>query len=150
MSKMSVNFLLKKLKDTNASDEIDETLQKILKLSSQNIDEVISTAIEDIKVNNYDGSKWSTLAFSIINSFKEYEKGGEILKALVDSDPENPAYLNNLGVNYLQKQELGNALECFVRAFGIDYKFRGFKTASELPAWKNVSLIIELLNKNNK
>lgn len=126
---------------------IENIIQYLLGISEENVEQVINIAIKKINDNKYDGSKWSTLAFSIVSNFWEFKKLNKIFKELLDKEPENAAYLNNMGVNYIQQNLYGNALKCFIRAYAIDYKNRWLQKASQLPAWKNLESLIKIIDK---
>lgn len=48
---------------------IENIIQYLLGISEENVEQVINIAIKKINDNKYDGSKWSTLAFSIVSNF---------------------------------------------------------------------------------
>lgn len=139
------------LDDLLKASELDDAQKVVLALidiAKTDIDEVVKEAVARIKSNKFDGSKWSTLAFSILASLDWPEKAGEILKALVDHNEENPAYLNNLGVFMHIRGQIGEAIKYYARAYAIDYKYRGHEKASSLPAWTNLHSLTSKIDKN--
>lgn len=95
-----------------------------------NLNAVVNIAVFRIRTFRFDGSKWSTLAFSILENLGRPEKAGEILKALVDSDENNGAYLNNYGIFMEMTRRVGQAIEYYARAYATDYKSHGHAVAS--------------------
>ncbi len=157
---LSTSFTIREKKDTikdyldklyyiNINDDIELIIKKLIEISHTNIDLVVNEAILRIENNYYNGSKWSTLAFSLLNSLEEYKVSGQILKKLVDMDDENPAYLNNYGI-FLLKINDEKCIEYFVKAFALDFKNRGFESSSDLPAWNNVLYLKKILKKGLK
>lgn len=138
------------LSKASKSENVENIIQKILNLSEKNIEKIIQLAVAKIKLDKYDGSVWSSLAFSISNHFKNYEKVTKIFEELVNKEPNNAAYHNNLGVNYLQRKQYDLALSCFAQAYAIDVRQRGHKKASNLPAWKNLKSTIPLSIESSK
>lgn len=147
--KDTINNYLDKLYYLNTDEDIKLLIKKLIEISYTNIDLVINEAISRIENNYYNGSKWSTLAFSLLNSLKEYEASGQILKKLVEIDDENPAYLNNYGIFLLRIND-EKCIEYFAKAFALDFKNRGFESSSELPAWNNVLFLERILKKGLK
>ena len=131
-------------------EKIEQLIQNLLWKSKDNFEKIVRIAVEKIRENEYDGSRWSTLAFSISSNFDKHYEVSKIFEELVKKEPENPAYLNNLGVNYIQRRLYGSALECFSKAYAIDFKHRGHKKASELPAWKNLMVIRNMLDSKER
>ena len=129
------------------SGKVRDVIELLLRDSIGNIENVVDVAVDKIKENGYDGSKWSTLAFSISASFGKHVEASKILEELVKKEPENPAYHNNLGVNYTYRELYGSALKSFAIAYAIDSKFRGIKKASKLPAWRNLSQLCDSIDK---
>jgi len=144
---MNIEECFEDLLQASDRKEIERIIQYLLGRSIENIDEVIDVAIKKIRENKYDGSKWSTLAFSISHNFDRDDKVGRIFEELIKKEPENPAHLNNLGVNHVKRKLFSSALRYFARAYAIDYDNRGHDKASELPAWKNLVGLSELLER---
>ena len=55
--------------------------------------------------------------------------------------------LNNLGVVFLRKNEIGKAIEFFSRAFAEDLRDRKLDQAERMPAWRNLRETINLVNR---
>jgi tetratricopeptide (TPR) repeat protein len=51
---------------------------------------------------------------------KEYREASVIYKRLADQNPQNPVYLNKLGISLHQQTALGPALKCYQRAMKAD------------------------------
>jgi len=143
----AIDGYLEELLRASGSERVEEAIQLLLKQSKDNVKNVVDAAVDKILVNEYDGSKWSTLAVSISASFKKHKEAGRILEELVKKDPENAAHHNNLGVNYLSRKLLGSAIKSFATAFALDYEANR-KKAFELPAWKNLVFLCSTLDKS--
>lgn len=143
-----VNELLDDLLQASESDDVRKVVLLLIDIAKTDVNEVVEGAVARIKSNKFDGSKWSTLAFSILENLGWPEKAGEILEALVDHNEENPAYLNNLGVFMHKRGQIGKAIEYYARAYAIDYKYRGHEKAFDLPAWKNLHALASRIDKN--
>jgi len=142
-----IDRYLEELLRTSDSDGVSETIQLLLKQAKENPEKVVDAAVRKISANDYDGSKWSTLAFSISVNFGNHKEVSRILEELVKKEPENAAYHNNLGVNYLSRSLFGSALKSFAQAYALDYRANGNK-AAELPAWKNLISLCNRLDKS--
>lgn len=137
----SVNDLLDQLLQSSEQDETERIVLLLVRIAETNMNEIVETAIERIKIPEFDGNKWTTLALSILESSQWPEKPGEILKALVDYDPENGAYLNNYGLFLEVRGQIGTSIEYYARAYATDYKNEGHEKASTFPAWKNLTRV---------
>jgi len=51
---------------------------------------------------------------------KEYREASQIFKRLADQNPQNPVYLNKLGIALHQQSALGLAMKCYERAVKAD------------------------------
>ena len=51
---------------------------------------------------------------------KEYREASVIYKRLADQNPQNPVYLNKLGISLHQQTALGQAMKCYERAVKAD------------------------------
>ena len=51
---------------------------------------------------------------------KEYREASVVYKRLTDKQPQNPVYLNKLGIALHQQLALGQALKCYERAAKVD------------------------------
>jgi len=137
----SIDNLLRELilaEDTETTKRIILTITDIAK---DNMQTVVSLALRRIELGQFDGSKWSSLALTLLDNYKYPEEPGQILKALVEVDPDNGAYLNNYGVFLQYRQRIGEALEYYARAYATDYKAHGHDKATNFPAWKNLHLL---------
>jgi len=143
----AINRYLEELLRASDSDRVKDVIQLLLKQSKGNVKNIVDAAVDKISVDEYDGSKWSTLAFSISTSFGNHKEVSRILEELVKKEPENAAHHNNLGVNYLSRRLYGSALKSFAEAYALDYRAHGRK-AIELPAWKNLISLCNLLDKS--
>ena len=146
---MIVGILLDSLLNTSEPEDIRKLVLELVSIAKIDMNKVVEEAITRIKINNFDGSKWSTLAFSILDNLEWPEKAGEILRALVDYE-ENPAYFNNFGIFLHKREQFGKAIEYYARAYAIDYQNRGHEKASTLPAWKNLYLLVSKLADQKK
>lgn len=144
---LNIDISFEQLFRTKNSNVVKEIIKRLLEIAIKDIDLVIDYAIKKIKEDRYDGSKWSSLAFTLFYNLKENGTIKQILEELVTKEPENPAYLNNLGVYYFKRNLYSPALEYFARAYAIDYKYRGHKEAISLPAWKNLLSLKDILKK---
>ena len=147
---VSEERIFEDLLQASNSIKTEQIIMNLLWKSKDNTRKIIRTAVEKIKADEYDGSKWSTLAFSISRNFDKHDEASKIFEELVKKEPENPAYLNNLGANYFQRKLYVRALECFAKAYAIDFKHRGQEKASELPAWKNLLALGKVLKSRKR
>jgi Tfp pilus assembly protein PilF len=122
-------------------EDIERIVLLLVETAETNMSEIVDAAIAKIKTLEFDGNKWSTLALSILESFGWPEKPGEILKALLDYDAENGAYLNNFGLFLEVRGQIGGAIEYYARAYATDYKAHGHERATGFPAWSNLCRI---------
>jgi len=143
----AIDRYLEELLRASDSDKVSEIIQLLLKQSKENLEKVVDAAVDKISVNEYDGSKWSTLAFSISANFGNQQEVSRILEELVKKEPENAAYYNNLGVNHMSRRLFGSAVRSFAEAYALDYRAHG-KKAIELPAWRNLVSLCSLLDKS--
>lgn len=143
VSASDIEQKLDELLSSKNNSEIKDIIKKLYEYANQDIELLVKIAINRIDSNNFDGSKWSTLAFSLIASIDNITIG-RILQKLVEHDDSNPAYLNNYG-SFLFIQHDAKSLEYFARAYAIDYKHRGHESSKELPAWKNLLNLEKLL-----
>jgi len=134
----SIDEILNALLMTYDPAEIEAIIRRLVEISRTNLNAVVDVAVNRIRINSFDGSKWSTLAFSILENLRLPEKAGEILKALVDHDENNGAYLNNYGIFLETKRRIGQAIEWYARAYATDYRSHGHEVASTFPAWTNL------------
>jgi len=51
---------------------------------------------------------------------KDYVEASRLYKRLADQNPQNPVYLNKLGISLHQQTALGPALKCYERAVKVD------------------------------
>lgn len=128
-------------------DRVEHIVQLLLRRSKDDVENVVDAAVDKILMGEYDGSKWSTLAFSISTSFGKHKEVSKILEELVKKEPENAAYYNNLGINYFLRELYGSAAKSFAEAYALDYKAHG-KKAAELPAWKNLTFLCSSLDRS--
>jgi tetratricopeptide (TPR) repeat protein len=134
----NLDEMLNALLMTHNPAEIEAIIRRLVEISHTDLNRVVDDTVNRIRINSFDGSKWSTLAFSILENLTWPEKAGEILKALVDSDENNGAYLNNYGVFLETKRRVGQAIEWYARAYATDYKAHGHELAATFPAWTNL------------
>ncbi len=138
---MSVTDLFARLLAATEEKDTGEAILSLVTIAQTNMDEVVRVATEMIRSLNFDGNKWSSLAFSLLENFGHKEPAGSILRTLVEVDPENGAYLNNYGVFLQNSGHIGDAIEYFARAYATDYKSQGHEKASTFPAWMNLRQI---------
>lgn len=138
---MSITDLLAQLLGATEEKEVERTILSLVTIAQTNMNEVVFTAVEKIKNLDFDGNKWSSLAFTLLENFGWKEPAGSILKTLVYVDPENGAYLNNYAVFLQNSGRIGDAIEYFARAYATDYKSQGHEKASTFPAWTNLHQI---------
>ena len=103
-----------------------------------NLDDLVNYLILNVDQNFYDGSKWSSIAFYINDYFKQNKLAERILYRLVEAEPENAAYLNNMGVILTSQKLYGSAILFYAKAYAIDYFHRGSFESITLPAYKNM------------
>lgn len=144
-----ISQLLSNLLETPNPEDIKKLVFKLILIARTDMDAVVEIAISKITANEFDGSKWSTLALSMINILGFSEKPGAILKALVDYDENNGAYLNNFGVFMETSKHVGQAIEYYARAYAADYKAHGHEKVSGFPAWTNLRRIASQLRPSN-
>ena len=144
---MGINDLWDQLIAESESDNIKRIVLQFVLAAKDNMDSVVDSAVERIKKGEFDGSKWSTVAFSVLESHNWPEKPGQILKALVDYDRENGAYLNNFAIFLEIRGQVGEAIEYYARAYATDYKAQGLDKASTFPAWSNLYRIASSMKK---
>jgi hypothetical protein len=135
-----ISQLLDNLLEASRPEDIKKLVFELILIARTDMDTVVKTAVSSVTANKFDGSKWSTLALSMINILGSKEPG-VILKALVDCDENNGAYLNNYGAFMEFTKQVGQAIEYYARAYGADYKAHGHEKASGFPAWTNLHRI---------
>lgn len=135
---MTVFDLFSELNSAYAPEDIDRIINELTLISKKDIKIVVQQAIEKIHNYEFDGSKWSSLALTLIYNYPRKNEPGEILQALLDTDKDNGAYLNNYGVFLEIRQKTGLAIEYYARAYATDYKALGHEKATNLPAWTNL------------
>lgn len=133
--------LLRSLWITSESSEIERIIRALIEAGRTDMKAVVDLAVENIKRDQFDGSKWSSLALTLLDTFKGSDEPGMILKALVDKDQDNGAYLNNFGVFLEMRGWIGQAIEYYARAYATDYKYHGHEKAATFPAWTNLHRI---------
>jgi len=136
-----ISQLLDNLVEASRPEDVEKLVLELILIARTDMDTVIKTAVSKVTANEFDASKWSTLALSMINILGFSEKPGVILKALVDYDENNGAYLNNFGVFMETSKQVGQAIEYYSRAYAADYKAHGHEKASGFPAWTNLHRI---------
>jgi len=112
-----------------------------------NLDTLVNYLILQVDQNLYDGSKWSSIAFYINDYFKQNKLAERILRRLVEAEPENAAYLNNMGVILTFQKLYGSAILFYAKAYAIDYYHRGSSESITLPAYKNMFNICDYVDK---
>lgn len=137
----NINGILDQLLSEYDSVRIEDLIRKLVDIARTDLNAVVDAAIARIKAYSFDGSKWSTLAFSILENLRLPDKAGEILWALVEYDENNGAYLNNYGIFAEMKGRIGQAIEWYARAYATDYRNHGHAAASTFPAWTNLHRI---------
>ena len=124
---------------------IQKIIISLVEIAKTDLDNVVNISISMIDKKEFDGSIWSTLALSILGNLDWTEKAGEILKALVDYDRDNGAYLNNFGIFLEKRGQIGEAIEYYSRAYATDYKHNDHEKASTFPAWTNLHRIVSTI-----
>jgi len=146
-----IDRLLHQLLYESANDEaMTEIVLELVRWSQKDINTVVEKAVKKVEIKEFVGNKWSTLAFSILNSLSWPKKAGEILKALVDFDENNGAYLNNYGIFLHQTGRIGEAINYYARAYATDYKAHGHEKAMSFPAWRNLVSLTTLLDQKKQ
>lgn len=105
---------------------------------SKEFGELVDFLILQVDQNLYDGSKWSSIAFYINDYFKQNKLAERILYRLVEAEPENAAYLNNMEVILTSQKLYGSAIRFYAKAYAIDYYHKGSSESENLPAYKNM------------
>jgi hypothetical protein len=136
-----INYLFSELLRSSESEEIETIIKTLTELSKTNLRFVVEYAIQQIRDYKFDGSKWSSLALTLVNTYPHLDEPGLILEALVDIDKDNGAYLNNYGVFLEIRRRFGLAIEYYARAYATDYKAHGHEKAKIFPAWTNLHRI---------
>jgi tetratricopeptide (TPR) repeat protein len=144
---LSVNDIWDQLTKESEPDQIRRIVLQLVQAAQDYMDSIVEIAVQRIRIGDFDGNNWSTAAFSVLESYNWPEKPGLILKALVDHDPENGAYLNNFAIFLEVRGQLGDAIEYYARAYATDYKIHGHDKASTFPAWTNLHRIASGIKK---
>ena len=101
-------------------NKIPQSLKSIFKAAHQNYRQGNLTVAESscYKILSIDPNHVETkiLLASICANKKDYEKGKNFLKEVIDSDPKNMSALNNLGIIYRSLGEFDNAKNCYNQA----------------------------------
>jgi len=130
---------VRQLLNENDPDRLSLFINELCKQYRNNLDDLVDFLILLIDQNLYDGSKWSSIAFYINDYFKQHKLAERILSRLVEAEPENAAYLNNMGVILTSQKFYGSAILYYAKAYAIDYYHRGiFSETENLPAYKNM------------
>jgi len=136
-----IEKLLSDLLGASELSDAERVIRELVEAARKEMATVVTLAVERIRTGSYDGGKWSSLALTIMDTFRNAQEPGEILKVLVEADQENGAYLNNLGVFMEMQGQIGEAIKYYARAYATDYKAHGHEKATSFPAWVNLSRI---------
>lgn len=136
-----INDLLRDLRFASESSDVERIVRALIVTARTDMKAVVELAVEKVKTSQFDGSKWSSLALTMLEVFKDSEEPGEILRALVEIDQDNGAYLNNFGIFMQVRGRIGEAIEYYARAYATDYKHHGHEKATSFPAWTNLHRI---------
>jgi tetratricopeptide (TPR) repeat protein len=103
----------------------------------------IEVLLEAIARNEVNLGRASTFANFLIDR-GYYNDAEPIVRAILQREPENAAYLNNLGVLLLKQGKLQEGISLLDKAVDLDLTQYG-QLGLEKPAWKNRELALALL-----
>jgi Tfp pilus assembly protein PilF len=141
----SIDELMRQLLYSPDAESAQRIILTLVELARTDMNHISMVAVQMIGEHQFDGSKWSSLALTLLDRFRNSEEPGRILEALVSLDQDNGAYLNNFGVFLQYRGRIGEAIEYYARAYATDYKAHGHETALTFPAWMNLHLITSSL-----
>lgn len=142
---VSIDSLFQELLSATDTESSQRIILVLVDFAKTNMPDIVGFAVQMIQADKFDGSKWSSLALTLLDRYNHVEEPGWILKALVDYDQDNGAYLNNYGVFLQYRGKIGEAIEYYARAYATDYKAHGHEKAQSFPAWTNLHIVASSL-----